>query len=569
MSVRSINLTVEEAYEKYNERNHPLSKNDFHAYMDSLDISFRKEGEVKFKAINLSSLAGAYGKPFLPDPDKESCPLEGLFKSYCRAFGGLKEHEIECIVSLVKRFSDRSNLMQLTDNFFVGYKMEGLGEEFDLLRINKNSVVDIELKRKKEEGGVRKQLKRKAYYLGFIEGKKCHCFSYLQEENILYKLDESKDLVEASFEDLCDLLMAENEKIESIDALFRPSNYFVSPFNATERFMEGKYCLTPQQLNIKGDIMKAVGRNNAEFLALTGEAGTGKTLLAYDIAKELMSEGKKVLIIHCANLNSGQYVLKEEHSWNIFAIKEIHSESTEADRTDLSKYDVIVIDEAQRIYPWQFDFICDEIKAYKLKCLFSYDEKQCLSNREMYQDISSKIQRMLNNNPFELTDKIRINRAISLFIDSLFDNRKGINSEDYSCIDLCYCTSVREVRQLSNFLDGHNIDDSKSVKDWIIPRYTPGHSSYPPIPYEAYGVGNDSAHSIIGQEYDKVVAVIDETFHYDEEGKLTGGKGYDYYSQSRMLYQIMTRARQRLYVIILNNPPMLERCLKILERSSK
>lgn len=95
MSVRSINLTVEEAYEKYNERNHPLSKNDFHAYMDSLDISFRKEGEVKFRAINLSSLAGAYGKPFLPDPDKESCPLEGLFKSYCRAFGGLKEHEIE------------------------------------------------------------------------------------------------------------------------------------------------------------------------------------------------------------------------------------------------------------------------------------------------------------------------------------------------------------------------------------------------------------------------------------------------------------------------------------------
>lgn len=565
MSVRSINLTVEEAYEKYKERCHPLSKNDFRAYMDSLDISFRKEGDVKFKAINLSSLVGAYKKSLLSDQDKESLPLrKELFESYCRSFGCLKEHEIECIMSLVERFRDPTNRMLLTDNFFVGYKMEGLGEEFDLLRINKNSVVDIELKRKKEEGEVLKQLKRKAYYLGFIEGRKFHCFSYLQEENILYKLDESRCLVEARFEDLCDLLMEENDKIESIDALFKPSNYLVSPFNATERFMEGKYCFTPQQLNIKEGIMKIAGSNNAEFLALTGEAGTGKTLLAYHIAQELMSEGKKVLIIHCAHLNPGQYILKEKYSWNISAIKEIHVEST--DRTDLSKYDVIVIDEAQRIYPSQFNFICEEIKANKLKCLFSYDEKQCLSSKEISQDISSEIQRKLNHKIFKLTDKIRINRAISFFIDSLFDNRKGINSEDYSCIDLCYCTSVREVLQLCNFLRGHN-EDSKTVKDWIIPRYTPGHSSYPPIPYEAYGVGNDSAHSIIGQEYDKVVAVIDETFHYDKEGKLIGEKVY--YSQSRMLYQIMTRARQRLYVIILNNPPMLERCLKILERSSK
>ena len=54
---------------------------------------------------------------------------------------------------------------------------------------------------------------------------------------------------------------------------------------------------------------------------------------------------------------------------------------------------------------------------------------------------------------------------------------------------------------------------------WKVPQYTPG--TITAFQYEEYQVvGEDSAHAIIGQEYDNVVAVIDECFCYNSEGRL-------------------------------------------------
>lgn len=100
-------------------------------------------------------------------------------------------------------------------------------------------------------------------------------------------------------------------------------------------------------------------------------------------------------------------------------------------------------------------------------------------------------------------------------------------------------------------------------KGWTVPRYTPGTRSI--FKYQGYGIANEeSAHAVIGQEFDRIVAIIDETFKYDENGKLVADNSC--YSQRQMLYQILTRARQKLYVIILGNETMLKRCLEILRK---
>jgi len=76
----------------------------------------------------------------------------------------------------------------------------------------------------------------------------------------------------------------------------------------------------------------------------------------------------------------------------------------------------------------------------------------------------------------------------------------------------------------------------------------------------------DNAHQVIGQEYDKVIAVIDQFFCY--EGDVLSIKGYTntpYYHPIKMLFQIMTRTRRKLGVIIINNSEIMSRCLTILD----
>jgi hypothetical protein len=74
---------------------------------------------------------------------------------------------------------------------------------------------------------------------------------------------------------------------------------------------------------------------------------------------------------------------------------------------------------------------------------------------------------------------------------------------------------------------------------------------------------NENAHTVIGQEFDKVVAVIGESFYYDSNGKLMGDTE-SYYHPTKMLFQILTRARKKLCLVIVNNETLLKKCLEII-----
>src|SRR5690606_27130626 len=89
---------------------------------------------------------------------------------------------------------------------------------------------------------------------------------------------------------------------EVIDDKFNPSDYLVSPFNSPKKFLDNKYFLTQQQESIKNKIMGSLrAAKTSNFFSVIGGAGTGKTLLIYDIVKNLIEDKKKPLIIHCGN----------------------------------------------------------------------------------------------------------------------------------------------------------------------------------------------------------------------------------------------------------------------------
>ena len=110
--------------------------------------------------------------------------------------------------------------------------------------------------------------------------------------------------------------------------------------------------------------------------------------------------------------------------------------------------------------------------------------------------------------------------------------------------------SLLEVQQYINFL---------SDNGWMPITYTT--SSYNPESYDNLaGICEKNAHDVIGQEFSKVVFVMDDNFKYNEQGSLMFKNSY--YSASGMLYQIVTRVVDELKVIVLDNPELY---LKLLE----
>ncbi|MEI4802944.1 hypothetical protein WAZ07_16825 [Bacillus sp. FJAT-51639] len=77
------------------------------------------------------------------------------------------------------------------------------------------------------------------------------------------------------------------------------------------------------------------------------------------------------------------------------------------------------------------------------------------------------------------------------------------------------------------------------------------------------------AHEVVGQEFDNVVAVLDQYFFYNQNGQLTTRGIAYYYDVTKMLFQMVTRARKKLHIIIINNEDVLNKCLGILNSNKK
>lgn len=474
-----------------------------------------------------------------------------LFQKLMNSYGitsGIKNYELNGIESFVDELLKANNNISIVNRYYLGYSIPQIGKEFDLLRFGHNYIINIEIKTESSIEKILKQQQKNKYYLSFLD-KPLHIYTFISNENKLYKLvirNNGDEIEEITFNELCNILMSQEVvTFNNIDDLFNPSDYLVSPFNSPEKFMSEGYFLTVQQEQIYKEIQTKLSDTATNFIALTGGAGTGKTLLTYHIAKETIQRGKKVLILHCAPLNSGHQILMDEYNWSIYMPK--YAPNT-------IDFDLIIIDEAQRMYPYQFDKYIKEVRTLNKKCIFSYDEKQYLRDNEKQYHTKERIEKELLCTPYKLTDKIRTNKEIAYFIRQLFNIKKNIPNIDYTNIELTYYKDCYSAKLLLQEL---------LERGWKTPNYTPGTRSF--FHYEAY-LSNDteSAHSVVGQEFNNVVVVIDESFKYNSQGDLIADNTY--YSQRQMLYQIITRTRKKLHIVIINNEVMLNRCIDILSK---
>lgn len=463
----------------------------------------------------------------------------------------IKINELKDLQVLVDNLKLFSKNIALFDKYFIGYSIPQIGKEFDLLRLDKESVVNIELKKKSTEDKIITQLLRNKYYLSFLK-REIFCFTYVADDKKLYTIDNSNNLEEVNIRQLIGILVSQDvQKIESIDSYFNPSNYLVSPFNSTQEFIKGKYFLTTHQEEIKTEILRQLDLPKYSIISIKGNAGTGKTLLTYDIAKDVLHK-RETLVIHCGYLNEGQVQLKDDYGWNIVPAKEIMNQ-------DLSKYHLVIVDEAQRIYPNQLTHLISEVKKLSNNLIFSYDGLQTLRKGEIYNNVSEKIEEEVTVSPFELTNKIRTNKEVASFIQCLFSKKRSLEKYKYDNIELNY---------FDNYLEAKGFLEQLRLENWKVINYTP--SKGVKLPYEQHNIDDerDNAHTVIGQEFNNVVTVIDSHFYY-KSGYLStkNYKDKPYYHPTKMLFQIVSRTRIKLGVVIISNQEVLDRCLEILDQN--
>jgi hypothetical protein len=488
------------------------------------------------KSVNIISLVQAY---------RSLSPTE--YTAYIKYYGvDINNNEVEDLQILAANMYEILPFVNIFDVFYVGYKIQHISKEFDLLRFGSNYILNVELKNRSTTDKVKKQLIRNKYYLSHIN-KVVHNFSFVVQTNTLYKLDSNNELETVDFSLLTQLLTNQNLlKIDNPDVLFNPSDYLVSPFNSTDKFVNNQYFLTGQQELIKDNVFKIINKNIAAFVSITGGPGTGKTLLIYDIVKWIKVQ-KRTLIVHCGNLNEGHISLIQL-GWNIIPIKNFRN-------YDLNNYDLVVIDETQRIYATQFDQLIVDATTSNTVCILSYDKQQTLSSKEARANIEGKINAVSGISSFKLSDKIRTNKEIATFIKLLFNNqRSDVALSNCGNVDFDYFTDIATVK---NYIQLVSNDGWEVLNLTSSLHTTEHHQSYSDI----YG---KNSHTVIGQEFDNVAVVIDEYISYDSSGSLIY-QSRTYYDSVKMLFQNITRTRKRLKLIIINNKQVLNRCLSILE----
>lgn len=456
------------------------------------------------------------------------------------------QQEINSLKALVDTLLAAGAEPELFENYFYGFEIPQIGKEFDILKIGDNFLLNIELKSRMDAKKAKAQLVKNQFYLRHLSDRKQLFVTFDAQNGKFFELTEEQALCPISEKELIERMEAVTEAYDrEIEKLFSVSHFLVSPLNTPKRFLNGEYFLTLQQQEIKDAILKNIDSGKAQHYAVSGAAGTGKTLLIYDIAKTLAARGK-VCVIHCGNLSDGHNEISDScENIDIFPALCLKG------HFDTSGYRYIMIDEAQRIYKGQFERLIKQLEEQSKLAIFSFDPKQTLTRSEADNDISDLIAALDGLKQFELTGKIRTNPELSAFIAGMGNAEKINRNYSYRNVDLLYANDVE---------DAQNMIEIYQERGYQFINHTP--SRYADATMNQFDM-SVFAHKVIGQEFDNVLVMIDENFYY-KDGLLKSKAHPNWnYLYHKMLFQEVTRVREKLAIIVLRNPDVFSRLLKI------
>jgi hypothetical protein len=460
----------------------------------------------------------------------------------------LKLYEFKSLKSFIRQMIENGAEAKDVNFYYYSFSIPQISKEFDLIKLGENAVLNVELKtRLSNYTKIKTQLITNRHYLSHLK-RPVFSFVYIADTKKVFTLDSTDDLVESS---VIEILNTErtlaNIYIDDLEKEFRVSHFLVSPINSPGAFIAKSYFLTGHQEEIKKTILdnSLIGGVNQ----IIGGAGTGKTLLLYDLGVDLDILGN-VCIIHCGLLAEGHQFINENTNLKIFPIKSFH-------KLNYSNFDYVLIDEAHRIKEHQLKHIIDSLDLSKKGLVFSLDARQVLSRSEKSFDIANKISLIPNIGTHKLTNKIRSNKELGDFIIALFDlNRKNVVTRNGN-VEVVYAKNMDATESILNL---------KLNEGFTFINFTP--SMYNNGDWERLP-GKQNSHRVIGQEFDYVVVVMGKEFRYKDDGKLAAlTHPNPDYLYDQMLYQAVTRVREKLFIIVNDNLDVFRNIMSIIKSAN-
>ena len=451
-----------------------------------------------------------------------------------------KAHEVQSVRALVEGLTRCGLSPAELDDFYLGYCIPRIGKEFDLLKLTRDHVLNIELKyRGIALHLIRQQLLRNKYYLGH-RGRTMEFYTVVAEPLTCYMLDREDHLVEVDITAVAASVLAVRGMGErDVDSLFQASDYLVSPLHTPERFVRGAYFLTQAQEQARKKMLASFLGKSSGFYSLTGRPGTGKTLLLYDIAKS-MAKCAGALVIACGGLTLGQEVLNRTlPGFSVVCQEQLHVQP------ELTKrYRFVFVDEAQKLERSLFDTLTRQVPELGQFCVFSSDPGQVQTEREAQSAICQSIRALPLLGSCELRERLRMAAGTAGFLARLEDlKKKSGKKQDFSSISLSFAPSQAEGAQILDYYRQRG--------------YTLIHTGAASRPY--YRQRTDcTVYEACGREFDKVVLVMDDSFSYDKDKVLQS-------PQKELFLQGACRTRQELALVVTEAPALFEKLVGLLK----
>lgn len=462
-----------------------------------------------------------------------------IFDSYKRIndMSTIANHELKDILEVSKRIVSLAQTKeQLYGYIFDKTVTVTVREQFDILRFSENSILNIELKSGvKPLPEILDQLVRHHYLLSCVsEKREIHLFTYVSEIDILYELVDG-ELKESTFDRMVSLISTDYVEEDPL-SLLKPDDFVISPYSDIERFNNFKYFLNTEQR--KFVTYKLENINSPYHCMLKGGAGTGKSLVLFDLAKKLTLSGKKVLFIFCSVLPDYK-IINSTVTFNFVDILHINIKNIK------NEYDFIILDESQRLYKEQFN---DLFKTGSV-LVFGVDKAQTLKYEEDLLDVEGVLEEKFSEeNIFDLKDKVRTDVSLSTFILKFFNkSTNGLQPIDFPKVNAVYFSDKEEAISF--------IENLKTVENYI------------PIEVAQYrAITTNNLHNkkiyeysldgfkVIGREYDNVVIPLDSRVSYVNNRLVFSPNGYFPYKSINGLFQALTRVKKNLMFVVVNNP---------------
>lgn len=179
----------------------------------------------------------------------------------------------------------------------------------------------------------------------------------------------------------------------------------------------------------------------------------------------------------------------------------------------------------------------------QIPIIFSSDTEDMISPEELDREISQRLASLPDVQSFHMTNRIRTNAELSSFIQNMLDLSRRKGQKGYPNIEVVYAN-----------------DDTEAV--CLMQGYA----------RRGYLYQNPAMRDV-----NRLVAVLDEQYYYDEDGYLRAGKiseaSYEITrittsegrkSNVRLLFHQLNQAKEKLAIVIKDNPSVYDTILDIL-----